>query len=100
MNDTLADVRVDITDITDDSGYPTFVRFAFTDIEGKRHFFVDKLPIISAEYEVQLPCEGALRCHIIAEKPDSYVIDTTFPDFVDSEDEQYIFELPKGIVER
>ena len=89
MNDTLADVRVDITDITDDS-----------DIEGKRHFFVDKLPIISAEYEVQLPCEGALRCHIIAEKPDSYVIDTTFPDFVDSEDEQYIFELPKGIVER
>ena len=98
MNKVLAEVRVEITEITDDSGYPAFVRFAFTDIGGRRHFFADKLPIVCAEYEVQPPCEGALRCHIIAEKTDSFVIDTSFPDHVESEDGEYIFDVPKDII--
>ena len=93
-----ADVRVEIIRVTDDSGYPAFIEFSLTDSEGKTHIFADKLPIVSAENEVQPPCEGKLRCHIIGGTDSTYIIDTTFPDYVESVDEQYIFEVEKDRV--
>ncbi len=93
-----AEVLVEITRVTDDSGYPTFVEFALTDIYGRQHIFHDKLPIVSTEDEVQPPCAGALRCHIIGETESKYIIDTTFPDYLESVEEQYIFEVPKELI--
>ena len=100
MNNALADVRVEILRVTEDSGCPAFVEFAFTDSAGKTHIFRDKLPIVSAEDEVFPPCGGALRCHIIGGTDSTYIIDTTFPDYVESVDEQYIFEVEKDRVIR
>lgn len=91
-----ANVRVEILRVTDDSGYPAFIEFALTDSSGKTHIFADKLPIVSAEDEVHPPCEGLLRCHIIAETEKTCTIDTTFPDYVESQDEEYIFEVFKN----
>ena len=98
MNNALADVRVEILRVTDDSGYPTFIEFSLTDKDGRRHIFRDKLPIVSAEDEVQPPCGGLLRCHIIGETDKTYMIDTSFPDYVESVDEQYIFEVAKELI--
>ena len=95
MSKFTAEVRVEITRVTDDSGYPDLVEFALTDIDGQRHIFRDKLPVVSAEYEVKPPCAGALRCHIIGETNSTYIIDTSFPDYVDSVNEEYIFEVGK-----
>ena len=91
-----ANVRVEILRVTDDSGYPAFIEFSLTDSSGKTHIFYDKLPIVSAEDEVHPPCGGALRCHIIGETEKTCTIDTTFPDYVESQDEQYIFEVFKN----
>ena len=93
-----ADVRVEILRVTDDTGYPTFIEFSLTDSEGKTHIFADKLPIVSAEIEVQPPCEGMLRCHIIGGTDSTYIIDTTFPDYVESVEEQYIFKVDKELI--
>ena len=95
MNKFIAEVYVEITRVTDDSGYPDLVEFALTDIDGRRHFFRDKLPVVSIEDSVLPPCAGALRCHIIGEKENSYLIDTSFPDYVDSVNEEFIFEVVK-----
>ncbi|MCR5121254.1 MAG: hypothetical protein K6B74_02415 [Ruminococcus sp.] len=98
MNKFIAEVYVEITRVTDDSGYPDLVEFALTDTDGRRHIFHDKLPVVSAEDEVKPPCAGALRCHIIGEKENSYLIDTSFPDYVETDGEEYIFEVVKDLV--
>lgn len=98
MSNFIAEVRVEMTRVTDDSGYPVFVEFALTDTDGRRHIFQDKLPVVSAEDEVKPPCAGALRCHIIGEKENAYLIDTSFPDYVETVGEEYIFEVGKDSI--
>ena len=91
----MTEVKVTITKVVAQH-QPTFVEFYLTDIHGKKHFFHDKIVIVSEEYYVDdrdLPKEGTLRCTVTEKLPKSYIIDTDTPDFVDSLDGSTVFEV-------
>lgn len=93
----MADVKVNILRIVDNSGYPDFVEFELTDCNGKQHYFIDKLPIVS-KYDAVPPCIGAMRCMIIGIKENTVVIDTSLPDDIESVNGEYQFEVDKHLV--
>jgi len=41
-------IAVEISQVVDDSGYPTFVECLLIDAMGQRHRFVEKEPVVSA----------------------------------------------------
>ena len=94
----MAEVKVTITKVVGHH-QPTFVEFYLSDIHGKKHFFHDKIPIVSGEYyidDTDLPQNGALRCTVTEKLKNSYIIDTDIPDHVDSLDGSTVFEVAES----
>ena len=91
----MASVRVNILKIVDDTGYPTFVEFELIDSNGISHHFIDKVPIISADDDLIPPCDGEMRCMIVGETKNTFLIDTALPDDMESLDGDYQFEVNK-----
>ena len=91
-------VKVTITKVVEQA-QPTFVEFYLTDIHGKKHFFHDKIPIVSEEYyidDTDFPKNGALGCTVTEKLKNSYIIDTDIPDHVDSLDGSTVFEVAES----
>ena len=81
---------------------PTFVEFYLTDIHGKKHFFHDKIVIVSPRYyieEADLPEKGTLCCTVKEQRGNSYIIDTDTPDYVESLDGSTVFEVAPEQIE-
>ncbi|SFC29430.1 hypothetical protein [Ruminococcus albus] len=92
----MAEARVIITKITDDGTYPMCAEAELTDRFGKVHVFKDKLPIFAYDdTDDTCPREGVVRCFIKEENDSYYVIDTRYPDDVESEDGETWFEVKK-----
>lgn len=86
--------KVDILKIVDMS-FPIFVEFELVDFRGIRHHFIDKAPVISADYNLVPHCIGYMRCRIISETDSTFVIDTSAPDDIESLEGYYQFEVNK-----
>jgi hypothetical protein len=57
-------LRVEIVAFVDES-FPGFVRCAFTDAEGTRHTFIEKVPVVTTEElwsDSTYPQSGAVAC--------------------------------------
>jgi hypothetical protein len=57
-------LRVEIVGFVDESN-PGFVRCAFTDADGERHTFVEKIPVVTTQdlwSDSVYPQEGAVPC--------------------------------------
>jgi hypothetical protein len=93
----MAEVKVTISKCVDMS-QPIFVEFEFADCNGIKHIFVDKLPIVSASSDIELPCDGVLRCTIVSENDRTYIIDTSTPFDVESNSGESRFEVFKDQV--
>ena len=88
----MAEVKVNILKIVDIS-FPIFVEFELIDCNGISHRFVDKVPVISNNYELIPPCTGYMRCSIIKETDEKFIIDTSKPDDIESTNGEYQFEV-------
>lgn len=87
-------VEVNVIRITDES-FPGFVEFTLTDSSGEEHRFIDKIPIVSDDYNMRPPCIGYMRCSIVGESNNTFFIDTSAPDYITSLKEEYQFEVSK-----
>lgn len=93
----MAVVKVEILKIIDMS-FPIFIEFEFVDINGTSHHFIDKVPIVSGDYDFVPPCEGHMRCTIIKETENTFIIDTVLPDDIESSNNEHTFEVYKDQV--
>ena len=98
----MAEVAVKVIEVIDDTGYPMMIKCELTDCRGIRHHFIDKVPVICQceRYPSDVPClkkdcTGVIRCSIIEESDETYIIDTEFPDDVESLNNEYRFEVWK-----
>ena len=101
----MVEVKVKVMEIIDDTGYPMFIKCELTDCKGIKHYFIDKVPVICEceRYLSESPClkencTGTIRCNIVGEKEETYIIDTDFPDDVESLNNEYQFEVWKDQV--
>lgn len=90
----MASVKVNILKIVNDTGYPTFVEFELIDSNGISHHFIDKVPIISAADD-PVPPSGEMGCTVVSETENTFIIDTTLPDDIESLNGEYQFEVNK-----
>lgn len=90
----MASVKVNILKIVDDTGYPTFVEFELIDSNGISHRFIDKVPVISADYD-PVPLIGEMGCTVVGETETTFIIDTALPDDIESLNGEYRFEVNK-----
>lgn len=91
-------LRVSITNI-DRSCYPPNVEFYFTDFNNQTITIVEKLDIISSYSNISFPIEGYfLKCEIIEETCDQYVIDISKPYGVLSVDDRCLFNVGKNMI--
>ncbi len=87
-------VKVNILEIVDRS-FPIFVEFELIDSKGISHHFIDKVPVICDDYDPAPPCAGYMGCNIINETENTFIIDTAFPDAIESLKGEYHFEVYK-----
>lgn len=90
----MASVKVNILKIVDMS-FPGFVLFELIDKKGISHHFIDKVPVISDDYDLIPPCIGYMGCNIVKETENSFIIDTALPDDIESLNGEYKFEVDK-----
>ena len=81
-------LAVEITRFLDKS-QPGWVEVEFTDAEGRRHIFRDKVPIFTdkdLDGATAYPQPGGIRCEIVCESSDKLQnrIDTSRPDDLES----------------
>ena len=56
---------------------------------------VDMSYPIFVEFELVPPCVGYMRCNIINETENTFIIDTALPDDIASKNGEYLFEVNK-----
>ena len=92
----------EVSELADFEGaFPGFVECKLTDVHGREHSFVEKVPVVSAEHisdESTFPVAGYIRCEIESEveyEKDHVLVrvDTTRPDWIESTSGQTKFEL-------
>ena len=90
----MASVKVNILKIVDMS-FPIFVEFELIDKKRISHHFIDKVPVVSGDYDLIPPCIGYMGCNIVNETENSFIIDTALPDDIESLNGEYQFEVNK-----
>ena len=90
----MANVKVNVLEIVDMS-FPIFVKFELIDCNSVSHYFIDKVPVISDNYDLIPPYTGNMRCSIIMETNNTIIIDTSKPDDIESLNGEYQFEVFK-----
>ena len=88
-------VEVEILKIIDEH-QPIWVECLLIDCNRTNHYFHEKLPVVSLNYSLEFPCKGGIRCKIVQENSDTYFIDTSSPDYVESLKGESIFEVYKS----
>lgn len=98
----MAEVTVKVIEVVDDTGYPMIIKCKLKDCKGIEHYFIDKVPVVCQceRYPSEQPCLnenciGAIRCNIVGETDKTYIINTEFPDDVESLNSEYQFEVWK-----
>lgn len=94
----MCECRVQIIEILDGSFYPGICRAVLEDYYNHKHFFVDKVPVLSGVHMddiVQLPYDGYVRAEVINDFGDAVEINTEKPDDLESEAGCYRFVVSK-----
>ena len=87
------------TKLIDDSTYPEIVLLHFCDTNGKNHEFLEKWPIVSnKEFTNIFPVDCAIGCILLEEKENSYIVSTSKPWCIESEDGLTTFEIDKKLL--
>ena len=87
------------TELIDNSSYPAIVLLNFCDINGIKHEFIEKWPIISdEEFTNMFPIDCAIGCTLLKEEDNSYIVSTSSPWGIESEDGLTTFEIDKNLL--
>ncbi len=92
-------VEVEILKIIDEH-QPIFVECLLVDCNGISHYFHEKLPVVSLNESMEFPCKGGISCKIVQETKDTLIIDTSSPIYVESVDDECLFEVKRSQVKR
>lgn len=95
--------EVQIIEILDDSFYPGICRAVLEDYYNKKHYFVDKVPVLAGVHmdEIfRLPFVGYIRAEIINDLGDAYEINTKKPDDIETENGCYRFIVSKERIQK
>jgi uncharacterized protein YbjT (DUF2867 family) len=94
------ELQIKIIEFIDDH-QPGFVRCSFTDIENKEWFFIEKGPVVSAEYldaDSLYPLDGTIGCRVMKRQSGennkeicTIVVDETIDDSL--EEREYMFDV-------
>ena len=92
-------IKAEATRIFDNSGYPEIICCEFLDANGRKHCFVEKWPVVSAEkLERHFPQACAIGCTVIQRKAGSYVVSTMKPWGIESVEGTSEFEISKELM--
>ncbi len=93
------EIKAKATKLVDNTGYPEVVLIEFNDYAGKKHNFIEKWPVVSAqEFDGSFPKDCTIACTIVEEKETSYIVDTSKPWSIESEEGLTIFEISKNLL--
>ena len=87
------------TQLIDRSFYPEIVLCEMLDINGCKHQFIEKWPVISTEkFENIFPQACEIGCVIQEERSTSYIVCTEQPWDIESTEGKTIFEIAKNLL--
>ena len=93
------EIKAKATKLIDDAGYPELVLVEFYDYYGKKHNFIEKWPVVSAqEFDASFPKECTIACTLVEERETSCIVDTSKPWGMESEEGLTIFEVSKNLL--
>lgn len=89
-------IKAKATKLIDNSSYPEIVLCEIVDIDGQKHEFIDKWPVLSVEkFENNFPKGCIIGCVVLEEKETSYLVSTERPWAIESTNGKTIFEIVK-----
>ena len=92
-------IKATAIQLIDDSAYPEIVLCEFMDINDKRHTIIEKWPVVSNDkFENVFPRNCFIGCTVLEEKLESYIVTSEQPWYIESEEEQTIFEIQKSLL--
>ncbi len=92
-------IKVKATKLIDNSSYPEIISCEFIDVNGCKHKFTEKWPIVSNErFENTFPKDCQIACVILEKKTVSYVVSTHLPWGIESTEGKTIFEISKELL--
>jgi len=93
------EIKAKATKLIDNTTYPEVVLIEFYDYNGQKHTFIEKWPVVSAqEFDNSFPQDCAIACIIVKETGTSYIVDTSNPWGIESEESLTIFEISKELL--
>ena len=93
------EIKAKATKIIDDTGYPELVLVEFYDYYGKKHNFIEKWPVLSVqEFDDSFPKECTIACTLVEEREMSYIVDTSRPWGIESEEGLTVFQISKDLL--
>lgn len=92
-------MKVKATQLIDDRSYPEIVLCEIIDVNGYKHKFKEKWPILSnKKFDNIFPKECSVGCTILEEKMDSYIVSTLQPWAIESIEGKSFFEIRKDLL--
>lgn len=88
----MAKVKVQILKIIDMS-YPIFIEFELKDVNDISHNFIDKVPVVSGDYDLVPPCIGYVGCHIVNETENTFIIDKNLTALLTLQNVTHLFHI-------
>ena len=71
----------------------------FCDFNGHIHRFIEKWPVVSAqEFDNSFPKDCTIACMVVKEKETSYIVDTSNPWNIASEEGKTVFEIHNNLL--
>ena len=85
--------------LIDNTEYPEIVLCEFMDCKGNKHEFIEKWPVVSDKEFINIfPIECVIGCTILETKADSYMVSTSEPWDIESEEGLSLFEIDKDLL--
>lgn len=93
------EIKAIAIELLDNSTYPEIVLIEFFDYYGRRHRFVEKWPVVSAhKFDSSFPKNCGIACVVTEEKETSFIVDTSNPCGIESEEGLTVFEINKNLL--
>ena len=93
------EIKATAIELLDNSTYPEIVLIEFFDYYGHRHRFAEKWPVVSTDtFDGSFPKDCGIACVVTEEKEMSFIVDTSKPWDIESEEGLTVFEINKNLL--
>ena len=93
------EIKATAIELLDNSTYPEIVLIEFFDYNGHKHRFIEKWPVVSVQkIDSSFPKDCGIACVVIEEREMSFIVDTSKPWEIESEEGLTVFEINKNLL--